>query len=158
MKILELLSQIKDVKDFRIKDILPQLGFDEKQPSRFYHELIKEAREALSHIAELEKMGQKRDADNARLTKENNLLKNGLKTEKARAEQAQQWRRQAMNNQTKIKELEKKLREQEQLLDSRFDDWANRSSGELDILIAYLRGLRLRRLREEIEQRTASLG
>jgi hypothetical protein len=137
MTILQLLSQVNDVKDFRIKDILGQMGLDERQASRFYHDLIKEAREALSHIAELEKM-----------TQESNLLKERLK-----AEQAQDWRNRAMNSLTEIKELEKTLQEQEQLLDSRFDDWANRSSGELDILIAYLQGLRFRRLREEVGRR-----
>jgi len=153
MTVLQLLSQVNDVKDFRIKDILGQMGLDERQASRFYHDLIKEAREALSHIAELEKMTQERDADIARLTEESNLLKERLKTEKAKVEQAQEWRNRAINSLTKIKELEKTLQEQEQLLDSRFEDWANRSSGELDILIAYLRGLHYRRLREEIGRR-----
>lgn len=153
MTILQLLSQVNDVKDFRIKDILGQMGLDERQASRFYHDLIKEAREALSHIAELEKMTQERDADIARLTEESNLLKERLKTEKAKAEQAQDWQNRAMNSLTKIKELEKTLQQQEQLLDRRFDDLANLSGVELDILIAYLKGLRFRRLREEIGRR-----
>jgi hypothetical protein len=153
MTILQLLSQVNDVKDFRIKDILGQMGLDERQASRFYHDLIKEAREALSHIAELEKMTQERDADIACLTKENDLLKEGLKAEKAKADQTQEWRSQAINSLTKIKELEETLQEQEQLLDSRFEDWANLSGVELDILIAYLKGLRFRRLREEVGRR-----
>lgn len=60
--ILEALSKVEDVKDFRLKDTMHKLGLDHRQPSLFYRRLILEAREMIatrnaqhSRIARLER-------------------------------------------------------------------------------------------------------
>lgn len=55
MKVLSSLAQISDIKDFRLRELMHQLGMDPKQPAIFYRELIKEAREVIKELEEKDK-------------------------------------------------------------------------------------------------------
>jgi hypothetical protein len=52
--VLSALAEIKDIQDFRLRDVMRKLGLDEKQPSTFYRELLKESRDALHLISDLQ--------------------------------------------------------------------------------------------------------
>ncbi len=50
LAILSALAKIRDIQDFRLRDFMSSLGLDEKQPSTFYRELLKESRDAIRSI------------------------------------------------------------------------------------------------------------
>ena len=60
LTILNALAKIKDVKDFRLREFMAELGLNPTQPAVFYRRLIREAREFKSLIGILE---QKIDTD-----------------------------------------------------------------------------------------------
>ena len=53
-KILESLSKVEAIRDFRLKDLLDELGMDSKQPALFYRALVKEARDAIALLVNLQ--------------------------------------------------------------------------------------------------------
>jgi len=52
-KILESLSKVDAIRDFRLKDLMNELGMDTKQPAIFYRELVKEIRDVTALFSEL---------------------------------------------------------------------------------------------------------
>lgn len=54
LTILSALAEIQDIQDFRLRDFTSKLGLDAKQPSIFYRELLKESREAIRLIKDLQ--------------------------------------------------------------------------------------------------------
>jgi len=54
LTILSKLAEIRDVQDFRLRDLMSELGLDERQPSTFYRRLLKESRDAIRLISYLQ--------------------------------------------------------------------------------------------------------
>ncbi len=54
LAILSALAKIRDIQDFRLRDFMSSLGLDEKQPSTFYRGLLKESRDAIRLIGDLQ--------------------------------------------------------------------------------------------------------
>ena len=54
LNLLSALAKIRDIQDFRLRDFMSSLGLDEKQPSTFYRELLKESRDAIRLICDLQ--------------------------------------------------------------------------------------------------------
>ncbi len=52
--ILSALAKIRDIQDFRLRDFMSSLGLDEKQPSTFYRKLLRESRDAIRLIGDLQ--------------------------------------------------------------------------------------------------------
>lgn len=86
--ILEALSRIEDMKDFRLKDFMQRMGLDPRQPVLFYRRLIKEAREAVDASAHT-------TTRISRLELENTGLKQQIRKDRAAAQTARQWRSRA---------------------------------------------------------------
>lgn len=63
-KILESLSKVDAIRDFRLKELMSELGMDTKQPALFYRELVKEARNVIASLHELNE--QLADAEKSR--------------------------------------------------------------------------------------------
>lgn len=54
LTLLSALAEIQDIQDFRLRDFMSRLGLDERQPSTFYRELLKESRDAMRLIRDLQ--------------------------------------------------------------------------------------------------------
>ncbi len=54
LAILSALAAIRDIQDFRLRDFMSSLGLDERQPATFYRELLKESRNAIRLIGDLQ--------------------------------------------------------------------------------------------------------
>ena len=54
LTILSALAEIQDIQVFRLRDFMSKLGLDSKQPSIFYRELLKESRDAIRMIDDLQ--------------------------------------------------------------------------------------------------------
>lgn len=52
--ILSALAEIRDIQDFRLRDFMSKLGLDERQPITFYRKLLKESRDAMRLIDDLQ--------------------------------------------------------------------------------------------------------
>ncbi len=55
LRILSALAQIADVQVFRLRDLMQQLGIDPKQPALLYRGVIKEAREVIPLVSDLQR-------------------------------------------------------------------------------------------------------
>ena len=51
--VLESLSRVKAVRDFRLKDVMSDLGLDSRQPAVFYRALVREASDILNMVDDL---------------------------------------------------------------------------------------------------------
>lgn len=54
LTVLSALAEIQDIQDFRLRDFMSNLGLDERQPSTFYRKLLKESRDAMRLIRDLQ--------------------------------------------------------------------------------------------------------
>lgn len=83
-EILEALAKIEDVGDFRLGEFMRQHGMNPGQPTIFYRQLIKEAREVMSFIENLEVYIDHSDKAITKLRAE--LLERDRELKKLRAE------------------------------------------------------------------------
>ena len=54
LTILSALAGIRDIQDFRLRDLMSELGLDERQPSTFYRMLLKESRDAMRLLGDFQ--------------------------------------------------------------------------------------------------------
>ena len=119
LRILSALAKIADVQNFRLRDFMQQLNLDPKQPALFYRELIKEARELVplvdqlqQRLAVLEKAKSEATANMAGQDRQVTVLKARIHDLEAENRQLKSMTSQAEENATKYKALKEFLKGQ----------------------------------------------
>lgn len=55
LTVLSALAQTEDIQEFRLRDLMARLRMDQKQPALFYRQLVKEARDVIPLVDQLQK-------------------------------------------------------------------------------------------------------